>query len=622
MKKFMSRVGRFIDTLRRWLGRLVFLLILLVVLVVVFSSPGPMQVPDQAALVLAPQGYITEQRSMANPADILFGASRPTDALLEELVAALNRAATDPRITALVLDVDELIGISAAHMETLGDALQRFRDSDKPIYSYGEFFDQSHYALVSHADHITLHPMGSLMLTGYGGNQLFFRDLLERLRINVQIFRVGEFKAAAEPFERMDLSDEARADNQALVDALWDRYKNRVAANRDLAPQALQDYADNYVSLLEAAGGNMARVAFEQGLVDNLAGVDSFRRQVAAQVGVDNDSFRQIDYRDYLQATQSPPLQPTDQVGIIVAQGTILPGQQPRGLIGSETVSELIRQAHLDDSVKALVLRIDTPGGSAMASEEIRAALTQMSQSGKPVVVSMGSTAASGGYWIASSADEIWASPATITGSIGVIALMPTFERVLSEIGVGVDGVGTTALSRAGDPLTGLNDTMGAVFQATVDDAYRRFVQLVAEGRAMTIEDVEGLAEGRVWTGQQAFDLGLVDKLGDLSDAIEGAASLAGLDDYQAVYLERPLSVGEQVLVQMMDSIGATGVLAGPQQQVWQRLAAGPLATLWPSLSRPALNGWQSLIDVILPAGKVSAPPRALMLCETCLTHP
>lgn len=623
MKRLMARIGRFIDGLRRWLGRLIFLLILVIVLVAVFSSPGPVQVPDQVALVLAPSGYITEQRSVASPTDVVFGVSRPADALLDDLVAALDRGAADPRIAALVLDVDELLGLSAAHLETLGDALQRFRHSEKPIYAYGEFFDQSHYALVSYADHITLHPMGSLMLTGYGGNQLFFRDLLERLRINVKIFRVGEFKAAAEPFTRMDMSDEARADNQALVDQLWELYKNRVAANRDLSPDALQAYADQFASRLQAAGGNMARVAFEQGLVDNLAGVDSFRRQVAAQVGVDDGSFRQIDYRDYLLASSSPQLPHPDRVGIIVAQGTILPGQQPRGLIGSETVSELVRQAHLDDSVKALVLRIDSPGGSALASEEIRAALMQMRQAGKPVVVSMGSTAASGGYWIASTADQIWASPATITGSIGVIALMPTFERVLDEFGVGVDGVGTTALSRAGDPLTGLSDTMEAIFQATVDDAYERFVQLVADGRDMSVAQVEQIAEGRVWTGMQALELGLVDQLGDLGDAIEGAAALAGLEDYQAIYLERPLGFGEQLLVQMMDTLGATSATTAPQQQWWQRMSsAGPLAAIWPTLARPALAGWQGLLDIVLPGNTTAVPPRTLMLCESCLSHP
>lgn len=620
MRKLLSRIGRFIDGLRVWIGRLFFLLIVIVVAALLFGSPDSVEVPDKAALVLAPKGFITEQRAMASPADFVFGVGLPTDALLDDLVIAVERASEDPRIDALVLDVDELLGISAAHLETLGDALQRFRETDKPIYAYGQFFEQGHYGLVSYADHITLHPMGSLLLTGYGGNQLFFRDLLERLRINVEIFRVGEFKAAAEPFTRMDFSEEARADSQAVVDALWDRYKQRVAANRDLPPAAIQDYADNYAALISQAGGNMARVAFEQGLVDNLAGIDSFRRQVAARVGVDNDSYRQIDYRDYLRATQQPPPLMGDRVGIIVAQGTILPGQQPRGLIGSETVSELIRQAHLDEQVKALVLRIDSPGGSALASEEIRATLDQMRQAGKPVVVSMGSTAASGGYWIASTADQIWASPATITGSIGVIALMPTFERVLSEVGIGVDGVGTTALSRAGDPLTGLDSNMSAIFQATVDDAYQRFVNLVAEGRSLSVEDVEQLAQGRVWTGEQARELGLVDELGDLTDAIDGAAALAGLDQYDAVYLEQPLSFGEQMLVQMMDTVGATGVFDRPSYMSWQALSAGPLAPLVPWLSRPALSGWQALLELVVP-GSGSAPPRTLMLCESCLSY-
>jgi protease IV len=542
--------------------------------------------------------------------------------VLEDLLSALDRAASDERISALVLDVSDLQGISPAVLETLSDALLAFRDSGKPIYAYGEYFSQAQYALVSHADNITLHPMGSLMITGYGGSQLFFRDLLERLRVNVHIFRVGEYKSMSEPFTRMDMSAEARADTQALLDALWERYLGRVSANRGLAPEVLQAYADEYAELLTAAGGDMARVAFEQGLIDNIAGRDSFRRQVAALVGVANGSFRQIHYRDYVNATRAALPVSGDQVGVIVAQGAILPGNQPRGFIGADDLSGLIAQAQVDPAVKALVLRVDSPGGSPTASEEIRAALVQVQRAGKPVVVSMGGMAASGGYWISASADEIWASPATVTGSIGVVGVVPTFENALDGIGVGVDGVGTTVLSRGGDPLSGLNETMETVLQSSVDNTYARFLQLVADGRNMSTEEVDVIARGRIWTGEQALAIGLVDGLGDIEQAVAVAASLADISQWQTVYISRPLSFGEQLLTQMMESIGGAQIMHQMQSGVSTLLGLDGIRNLLPGISSADLLRWQSLTKLIWPQNQSSERMQMLMLCERCLVTP
>lgn len=622
MRTVLSLIGRVIDGLRTFLGRLLFVLFIGIILYVMFSSPAQIRVPSQAALVLAPAGIITEQRGPPSATDILLGPAVPPGSVLDELVSALRMAATDNRITALVIDVSDLLSISPAHLETLGNALAEFKSTGKPVYAYGEYFAQGHYALASYADEIMLHPMGTLMITGYGGNQLFFRDVLEKLNVNVHIFRAGEFKSAAEPFSRMDMSDESRADSQALVDALWDRYLERVSANRGISPAALQSYADNFPALLGAAGGNMARAAFEQGLVDNIAGVDSFRRQVAAKVGVENGSFRQIHYRDYLYAT--PQMRPVsaDRIGVIVAQGTIMPGEQPGGLMGADTITALIRQAQYDPSIKALVLRVDSPGGSALASEQIRVALTQVQQSDKPVVISMGSTAASGGYWISATADEIWASPATITGSIGVIGMIPTFENALDGIGIGVDGVGTTNLSRAGDPLSGLNEAMQDVFQNSIDDTYQRFLQLVADGRDMTLDDVDSIAQGRVWTGAQAMEIGLVDGLGDLDQAVASAAGLAGLTAWQTVTIERPLSLGEQMLLQLVDNLGGAQVLGGARTSLtgfgggsWSSAVTGMIPGL-PAAERLRL---QALVDLILPANHAPQRLRTLMVCEQCL---
>jgi len=621
MRSVFLFLGRVIDTLRLWLGRLFFLLFFGFVLYLMFSGPAAVRVPAQSALVLAPTGVVAEQRATYTTADMLLGPVMQSS-VLDDLLSALDRAATDGRISALVLDVSDLQGISPAVLETLSDALLDFRETGKPIYAYGEYFSQAQYALVSYANNITLHPMGSLMITGYGGSQLFFRDLLERLRVNVHIFRVGEYKSMSEPFTRMDMSAEARADTQALLDALWERYLGRVSANRGLAPEVLQAYADEYAELLTAAGGDMARVAFEQGLIDNIAGRDSFRRQVAALVGVENGSFRQIHYRDYVRATVAAVPVSGDQVGVIVAQGTILPGSQPRGFIGADDLSGLIGQAQLDPAVKALVLRVDSPGGSPTASEEIRAALVQVQRAGKPVVVSMGGMAASGGYWISASADEIWASPATVTGSIGVVGVVPTFENALDGIGVGVDGVGTTVLSRGGDPLSGLNETMETVMQSSVDNTYARFLQLVADGRNMSTEEVDAIARGRVWTGEQAQAAGLVDGLGDLEQAIAAAASLADISQWQTVYISRPLSFGEQILAQMMDGLGGAQIMHQMQSGISTLTGLDGIRNLLPGISSAELVRWQSLTKLLWPQNHSSERMQMLMVCERCLVTP
>lgn len=625
MKKFFSFLGRIIDVLRVVLGRLLFVLFLGLMLFLILSGPDPIEVPDQAALVWAPSGVITEQISELNPADFLLGAL-PSNSVLQDLLTALDRAREDERIAALVLHLDDLIGVSPAHLETLGDALAEFRASGKPIYSYGEYFAQGQYALASYSDSIMLHPMGSVLVSGYGGNQLFIQELLDRLNINVHVFRVGEFKSAAEPFTRMNMSEEARADNQALVDELWSRFLARVAPNRGLAPADIQNYADSFAELLVAAGGDMSRVAFEQGLIDNIASVDSFRRQVAATVGVENGSFRQIHHLDYLGATDrlSAPL--GDQVAVIVAQGTIMPGRQPRGFIGAEDVAELVRIAQQNESVKALVLRIDSPGGAALASEEIRGVLTQFQQSGRPVVISMGSTAASGGYWISATADEIWASPSTITGSIGVIGMIPTFEEALDSLGIGVDGVGTTELSRAGDPLSGMNENMAAIYQSSIDNAYDRFIQLVADGRGIPLAQVDALAQGRVWTGAQALDLGLVDALGDLDEAVGAAAELAGLETWQTINVQRPLTFGEQLMTQMLNNLGGAQVFAPIYDAADSAISkAGGnlgLSRVLAGLPEAELTRWQSFMALILPENYHTRRLRTLMVCEACVLAP
>ena len=626
MRAILSLLGRTIDTFGLFVGRLLIVMLLVVVLLMIFAEPDSPQVPSESALVLAPAGVISEEVPIANATDLILGSSFMRGSLLRDMQEALLRATTDDRIKALVIDTRDLLSISPAQMEALGSAIVLFKQSGKPVYAWGESFNQQQYALASHADSIMLHPMGSVMLNGYVGSQLFFRDLLDRMNVTVHVFRVGEFKSASEPYTRMDMSEESRADSQALVDALWGRYLDNVAANREMPAEVFQAYADQYAQRLVSANGDMARVAFEAGMIDNIAGADSFRRQVAATVGVEDGSFRQIHFEDYLFASATAQPVIADQVGIIVAQGTIMPGEQAPGLIGADSTVELIRQAQQNDAIRSVVVRVDSPGGSAIASEEIRAALVQLQQAGKPLVVSMGGTAASGGYWIAATADEIWASPATITGSIGVIGVIPTFENALAYLGVGVDGVGTTALSGSGDPLSGLDETMQLIFQSNVEDAYRRFLQLVADGRNMSVAEVDAIAQGRVWTGEQALGLGLVDSLGDLDQAVNAAAQLAGLNEWQSVYLHRELSPGEQFLIQMIDTMGTAQIQAAVQNRLG--LAAGAAGgaavdSLWGaalSALPPALRQhWQAMLDMLLPGEQRHDRLRMITVCDACL---
>ena len=600
-RRFFATLGRIIDVIRVVLGRLLFLLILGIILIWIFSGPGTVRVPEGGALILAPGGAIVEQLPLGDPVSVLFGSGTIFVTLLKDVIDSLDRAATDSRISVLVLDLEELDSVNPANLETIGAALQRFKASGKPILAHGGFYSQPQYALASYADSISLHPLGNLLLQGYGGNQFFFLGLLERLRISVHVFRVGTHKAAAEPFMRDSFSDEARENNQRLVDELWEHYVQQVAANRQMSTAELKNYTDNYAQLLQANGGDMARLAQEQGLVDEVLDDSQFRSRLVASAGADNVDFLSIDFRDYLLATKPSEAVMTDQIGVIVAQGTIMMGEQPRGVIGAETLSELIRQARLDQRVKAVVLRVDSPGGAAVASEMIRQELELLKAAGKPLIVSMGGTAASGGYWIATAADQIWASPQTITGSIGVIGLFPSFENSLAEIGVTTDGVGTTPFSRTGDPFSGLGEPMQQVLQASVEDTYFKFLNLVSRSRDMSVEDVDAVGQGQVWSGSVALEMGLIDQLGDLSDAVTAAASLADLDSYQVLYIEKPLSTGEQIMQQMLGSFGSSQVLA--------RLGL-PLA-----MTGVPVTLWQQFNSMIINPGKRM---QLYLLCEIC----
>ncbi|MFP6815730.1 MAG: signal peptide peptidase SppA [Pseudomonadales bacterium] len=558
----LSRIGRGLTRARIFTANLIFVVLIVIVLAAVLSGSGGIEVPEGSALVLNPEGSIVDQESFGDSiTDLISPQPRQQEAALGELVTAVERATEDDRITTLVLDLNQLSYVSTAHTETLGEAFSAFRAEEKEIIAFGSYFSQPQYLLATYADAVYMHPYGQILPTGAGINQLYFSELLKKLDVNIHIFRVGKYKAFVEPYTRVDMSDDARKANQNLIDSLWSHYSDRVIGNRKLEPGAFVRYVDEFDSLLADAGGDMARLALEFNLIDELLTPDQARVRIADRVGyADKGNYNGIDYRSYLAATDAAISFSADaKVGVITARGAIVMGSGGRGVIAADSLIGLIRQARDDDSIAALVLRVDSPGGSAFASELIRQELELTQLAGKPVVVSMGNVAASGGYWISATANRIFARSTTITGSIGIFALIPTFEDSLARIGISTDGVGSSPLSRTLDPLTGVNEPMARILQANIENGYERFINLVARGRDMTPEAVEKVAQGRVWIGDEALNLGLVDQLGGLHDAIESAAELAELDDYDVEHIAAPLSTQELLLRQIIDNAQVSG---------------------------------------------------------------
>jgi protease-4 len=611
LRRVFRLLGRAIDTLRTFIGRLLFVMVLVVVLLLIFGGPTPLQVPEGGLVVINPRGPVVEQAGEVDPATLLLGSGELETTPVRDITEALKRASEDERIAGVVLNLGEMTSISPANLETVGAALQAFKASGKSLTAHGDYYDQAQYLLASYADTVILHPMGQVLLPGYGGSQLFYNELLDKLGVNVHIFRVGTYKAAVEPFERNNMSEESRANSQQLVDELWQRYLTQVAENRGLSEQLLRSYTNDFADHLLASDGDTAVTALEHGLVDELLSRPQLRNRLRELAGgAEGDAAAgTIEFQQYLALTSRPHLPSENEIGVIVAEGTIDVGDQPRGVIGADSLAALIREARRDDNVKAVVLRIDSPGGSALASELIRQELDQLQSTGKPLVVSMGGTAASGGYWISAMADEIWASPVTITGSIGIFGMIPTFEGSLASVGVYADGVSTTPLTRA-DPFTGVSEQLATVFQATVEDGYQRFLRLVAEGRGMTEEQVDAVGQGQVWSGAQAQKFGLVDELGDLDDAVAAAARLAEVNDYQMRYIETPMSPGEVLLQGMAQNIGSVALA----KMAFDGDSAAGLGT---AIQANILGGWQRMFSD-LAALRLNDPLNLYTLCEFC----
>ncbi len=607
IRKVLHWIWLGLDGLRKIL-HLLLLLLIFGVIGTLFSRPIPF-VPDRAALVIAPQGPLVEQFT-GDPleraiADVL--RQGPVETRLRDVVDAINAARKDDRISSLYLDLGGLDGGGTAKLQDVAAAIDAFRKAGKPVIAFGEYYDQPQYYLAAHADEIFLDPQGMAFIDGFANYGLFVKDALDKLSIDWNVFRVGQYKSAVEMFTRNDMSPAEREESLAWLNSVWGTWKADVATARGLEPGRLQAYADDASKSLRKVEGDLAKLALDAGLVTQLEGRYRVEEHLAEITGTDEDthSYKGIDHLSYLanvHSSRALSKKPVDKVAVIVAAGEILPGSQQPGTIGSDTLAEQLRDARFDEDVKAVVLRIDSPGGSTFASEVIRREVDELKAAGKPVVASMSTLAASGGYYIAMDADRIVASPATLTGSIGIFAMFPTFQRTLERVGVHVDGVGTTALSGEFSPVRPMGEQTREIVQQSIEHEYGRFIGMVAKSRKQDVAAIAAIAQGRVWSGADAKRLGLVDQLGGFQDAVDLAARLAKLGkDFDVVHFDVEVGIGEALGLRTRASL------------------AKVLAPLLPRSMMPQLPlSLEPVVAELNRIARLSDPRNLYMYCLAC----
>ncbi len=555
---------------RRLVFNLLFFGLLVVILALMSAGETVRPLLDGTTLVIAPEGRLVEQYS-TDPATRalarIMGDDKAREVQLRDLLRAIDAAKDDKRIGQVLLRTDRMAFSGYASLREVADALSELRAAGKQVIAFGETFDQNQYLLAAQADEVYLDPMGGLLLEGLGRYRLYYREgLQDKLGVDVHLFKVGEYKSAAEPYVLDAASPEALEADLFWMNDIWQRYLGDVAGARKLDPAQLADAIDTLPAGIEAAGGDLAKYALSQGLVDGLMTEEEVDGLLAERGVEDPDAehgFRAVSLQGYLKHIDRgiAAVDERPQVAVVVAEGAIAGGEQPPGTVGGESTSALLRQARDDRLVKAVVLRVNSPGGEVFASEQIRREVVALQAAGKPVVVSMGDLAASGGYWISMDADRIYADPSTITGSIGIFGLVPTIPRALDKIGVHSDGVGTTRFAGAFDISRPLDPQVGAVIQSVIEKGYRDFTSKVAHARERSVEQVDAVARGRVWTGAQAKERGLVDAFGGLREAIADAAARAELGErgtWRVRYLERQATPFERFFGNLAESrIGA-----------------------------------------------------------------
>ena len=586
--KFVAAIWKLLVGIKDALVLLFMLLFFGLLYVALSARPEPV---SEGVLALALDGTVVEQPARTDWAELASGAPRVKQHRLRDLVAALDAARDDSRVKAVALDLEKFLGGGHTAMADLSDALRRVRSAGKPVLAYSVGYTDDSYQLAAAASEVWLNPLGAVAIAGPGGSNLYFKGLLDKLGVTANVYRVGTYKSAVEPFTRNDMSPEAEANARALAGALLQTWRDNVAAARPKA--RLDPYMANMPAVVAANGGDMARAALAAGLVDRLADRRAYEARLAELGGSSNRTvYRKIKLNSYVaQSLDAPSSAP---IGVVTIAGTIVDGKAPEGTAGGDSIAEVIERGLNAGGLKALVVRVDSPGGSVLASERIRQAILAAKVKKLPVVVSMGNVAASGGYWIATPADFILAEPSTITGSIGVFGILPSFQGSLEKLGVGADGVKTTPLSGEPDVLRGPSPEANQLIQASVESIYRRFLTIVAQSRRKSPAEIDRVGQGRVWDGGTARQLGLVDGFGGIEEAVAKAADLAGLGDERRVrYLERSPSLRESVMEALLsnDNDSGTGndafaTLAGAPSQA----LAAAITDLRAILSGPTIQ--------------------------------
>jgi protease-4 len=569
--KFAGKVWKLLVGIKDGLV-LLFMLLFFALLYAAMTARPTLGAGDRGALLLQLDGPIVEQPAQATASEVFSGGG-PREYRLRDVVRSIEAAAADDRVEAIALDLDIFSGGGQATLSAVGEALDGVRKAGKPVLAYATAYDDDSYLLAAHASELWVNPMGGVLVTGPGGANLYMKGLLDKLGVTANVYRAGTYKAAVEPLTRTDMSPEARQALTAVYGSMWESWQQEVRRARPKAQ--LAPYLADMPGRIAAAGGDMARAALQAGLVDKIGEREAFDRRVAEIAGTRYSevpgSFRHISYRRWVEA--NPASDQGGEIGIVTVAGDIVDGEADLGTAGAETIVRAIEKGLRERDLKALVVRIDSGGGSALASERIRQAVLAAKAKGLPVVASMGSVAASGGYWVAMAGDTVFAEPSTITGSIGVFGVLPSFEGAMTKLGLGADGVKTTPLSGEPDVLRGPSPEADQLLQMGVDGTYRRFLALVSAARKMPVADVDKIAQGRIWDGGTARQLRLVDQFGGLDDAVREAARRAKLDpaEARAVWLEKEPGFGDQLL---MSLAGDGEEEASPD--AFSRLAAKP----------------------------------------------
>lgn len=612
-KRIFVGLWSVLNFLRNAFFNIVFIFIIVGILIAASSDDGKVVVPAESALVLNLNGDLVVQKTYIDPfqeaiAEATDSQQQSPEVLLKDLLFAIENAKLDNRIKVLVLSLGGFGNAGLDKLRQVAEALDSFKESGKPIYAIGDFFTRNQYYLASHADHIYLNPQGGVIIEGFGRFSLYFKSALEKLKITTHVFKVGTYKSAVEPSLRDNMSPEAKEANEAWLSSLWQQYKADVSAARGIPEENFDEKLDEALAKFESSNNDFGQYALDNNWVDALKTRNEIRRELIELVGESDESpgsYQYISYKNYLKViTPKFPFQhkSNNNVGVVVAKGVILDGNQNPGTIGGESTAKLLRQARFDDSIKAVVMQVDSGGGSSFASEIINQEVEELKAAGKPVVVSMSSVAASGGYWISASANEIWASPSTITGSIGIFAQLYTVENALDYLGVHYDGIGTTDFEGAGSLAGGLSEDFKTVLQRNVERGYDEFLAHVAKGRNMTKEQVDKIAQGRVWIGSTAKELGLVDHLGDLEDAIQSAAKLAELEKFDVKYVEKELSEHDKLIKDLFGSAAGWAVAS----------------VLGDSVNSPLFKLFNEVSDEVNQLAQLNDPQGRYVLCLEC----